>query len=211
MTSRGCGDTLPETTMRLLLFVLIACINLTGCSRRTPVASGTIAFLGDSLTAGYGLDPGQAYPALVTIPGMTMLNLGVSGNTTLDGLPRLKDYFDSGGDARLVVIALGANDILHGADLAGTEANLRSLIQICKSHHVPVLLCGIKIPFKFAAEGLFERVASAEHVPLLPDLMQGEETQPAYLQDDGAHPNVEGQKLIAAKMQEALLKNFSFK
>ncbi len=197
--------------MRPLLLVLIACLALTGCSRRTPVARGTIAFLGDSITAGYGLDPSQAYPSLVAIDGMTVVNLGVSGSTTEDGLGRLKAYFDSGGDARLVVIALGANDILHGADLAGTEANLHRLIQGCKARHVPVLLCGINIPFKFAAEGLFERVASAEHVPLLPDLMQGEETEPRYLQDDGMHPNAEGQQLIADKMQEALLKNFSFK
>ena len=197
--------------MRALLLVFIACVALTGCSRRTTVASGTIAFLGDSITAGYGLDPGQAYPSLVAIKGMTILNLGVSGSTTSDGLGRLKTYFDSGGDAHLMVIALGANDILHGADLASTEANLHSLIQTCKEHHVPVLLCGINIPFKFAAEGLFERVANAEHVPLLPDLMQGEETQQRYLQEDSMHPNVEGQKIIAAKMQEALLKNFSFK
>ena len=197
--------------MRPILLILVACIALTGCSRKTPVASGTIAFLGDSITAGYGLDPGQAYPALVTINGMITLNLGVSGSTTDDGMQRLKPYFDSGGDARLMVIALGANDILHGADLAATEANLHNLIQTCKDHHVPVLLCGINIPFKFAAEGLFERVAGAEHVPLLPDLMQGEETQPRYLQEDGMHPTAEGQKIIAEKMQEALLKNFSFK
>jgi acyl-CoA thioesterase-1 len=196
--------------MRPLLLVFAACMALTGCGR-TKVASGTIAFLGDSITAGYGLDPGQAYPSLITINGMTMLNLGVSGSTTDDGLARLKTYFDSGGDARLIVIALGANDILHGADLAGTEANLHRLIQACKAHRVPVLLCAINIPFKFAAEGLFDRVASAEHVPLLPDLMQGEETQSQYLQEDGAHPNADGQKIIAEKMQEALLKNFSFK
>jgi acyl-CoA thioesterase-1 len=195
----------------VLLVAALAGVALTGCSRRVPIPSGTIAFLGDSLTAGYGLDPSQAYPSLIAINGMTTVNLGVSGSKTEDGLRRLKAYFDSGGDPRLVVIALGANDILQGVDRGETEANLRSAIQVCRDHHVPILLCGIKIPFKWAAEGMFQKVADETHVPLLPDLMQGEETEPTYLQDDGMHPNVAGQKIIAEKMQEALLKDFSFK
>src|ERR1700749_4880593 len=97
-----------------LLAILLLCVLLfRGCSRKTSVPSGTIAFLGDSLTAGYGLEPGQAYPALVQIDGMTPLNLGVSGSRTDDGLQRLKDYFSGGGSPQLVVVALGANDILQ--------------------------------------------------------------------------------------------------
>jgi acyl-CoA thioesterase I len=187
----------------LLLFLL------KGCSRKTPIPSGDIVFLGDSITAGYGLDPTQAYPALIRIPGMTVVNLGVSGSKTEEGLQRLKDYFASGGNPRLVVIALGANDILQAVPSAVTEANLKAAIQECKNHAVPVLLCGIRIPGKFGTDGMYDKVAGDLHVPLLRDLMQGEQTQENYLQDDG-HPNAAGQKLIAEKMQAALLKSFSF-
>jgi len=67
------------------------------------VPSGDIAFLGDSITAGYGLEPGQAHPALIRIPGMTAVNLGVSGSQSDDGLQRLKDYFAGGAHPSLVV------------------------------------------------------------------------------------------------------------
>jgi lysophospholipase L1-like esterase len=156
------------------------------------------------------LEPGQAYPSLIEISGMTMLNLGVSGSKTADGLQRLKDYFNSGGSPRLMVIALGANDILQGVDPSTTEADLGSAIQECKSHGVPVMLCGIRIPFKFGTDAIFEKVAADGHVPLLPDLMQGEETQEDLLQEDHMHPTAAGQKIIAEKMQAALLKSFSF-
>ena len=184
---------------------------LHGCSRKVSISSGTIVFLGDSITAGYGLDPKQAYPALIEIKGMTMVNLGISGSKTEDGLLRLKTYFDSGGNPQLVVIALGANDILHGVDPGATEANLAAMVQLCKSHNVPAMLCGIRIPFKFGSDAIFENVAREGHVPLLPDLMQGEETEPDFLQEDGMHPNAEGQKIIARKMQAALLQFFAFR
>jgi acyl-CoA thioesterase-1 len=203
------------TNRSILLFVGVAILAvfalvLKGCSRKVSVPGGTIAFLGDSITAGYGLDPEEAYPALIEIKGMTMLNLGVSGSKTADGLQRLKDYFKDGGNPRLVVIALGANDILQGVDPGAMEANLSAAVQECKSRGVPVLLCGIRIPGKFWTDDTFRNVADNGHVPLLPDLMQGEETQEDLLQDDHMHPNAAGQKIIAEKMQAALLKSFSF-
>jgi acyl-CoA thioesterase I len=180
------------------------------CSRKVSIPSGTIAFLGDSITAGYGLEPEQAYPALIEIKGMTMLNLGVSGSKTEDGLQRLKDYLNGGGNPRLVVIALGANDILQGVAPGVTEANLGSAILECRSRGVPVMLCGIRIPGKLGSDGIFEKVAGEGHVPLLPDLMQGEETREDLLQEDHMHPTAAGQKIIARKMQTVLLESFSF-
>lgn len=200
--------------MRWIIAFIVAAVVviflLHGCSRKVPVAGGSIVFLGDSITAGYGLEREQAYPALIEIQGMTMVNLGVSGSKTEDGLQRLKTYFDSGEHPQLVVIALGANDILHGVDSSATEANLAAMVRECQSHNVPALLCGIRIPFKFGTDALFEKVAREGHVPLLPDLMQGEETEPDLLQGDNMHPNAAGQKIIAQKMQAALLRSFSF-
>lgn len=195
--------------MRWMLFVCLCALALTACARRTTVPPGDIAFLGDSITAGYGLDPGQAYPALISIPGMTMVNLGVSGSQSGDGLQRLRDYFAGGARPSLVVIALGANDILHGVDAATTEANLTSAATECRSRNIPVLLCGMRIPGHYDTDVIFTSVASANHVPLLPDLMQGEQTHLDLLQDDG-HPNAAGQKIIADAVQAALLQHFTF-
>ena len=189
--------------------LLLCTIVLTACTHRVAVPSGDIAFLGDSITAGYGLDPGQAYPALISIPGMTMVNLGVSGSQSGDGLQRLRDYFAGGAHPSLVVIALGANDILHGVPAETTEANLTSAVGECQGRKIPVLLCGMRIPGHYDTDVIFTSVAGAGHVPLLPDLMQGEQTHLDLLQDDG-HPNAAGQKIIAYGVQAALLAHFTF-
>jgi acyl-CoA thioesterase I len=192
------------------LVLFAGALLLGGCAHKTPIASGDIVFLGDSITAGYGLDPGQAYPGLITIPSMTMVNLGVSGNTSEDGLQRLRDYFTGGATPRLVVIALGANDILHGVPADQTEANLNATVAECQSHGAAVLLCGVKIPFKFDTASIFEHVASQNRVPLVPDILMGEAFQPDLMQEDHMHPTADGQKMIAEKLQAALLQHFSF-
>ena len=181
-----------------------------GLGHKIRVQPGTIVFLGDSITAGYGLDPQEAYPSLIEISGMTTLNSGVSGNTSADGLQRLRNYFASGETARLVVIALGANDILHGVSPEDTESNLESSIAECKTRGIPVLLCGISIPWKFGSDSIFTDVARHEHVPLMKDILLGDATHEDLMQEDHMHPNAAGQKLIAKAMQAELLKYFSF-
>lgn len=193
----------------LLFGVVLLALALAGCARKTAVPSGTIVFLGDSITAGYGLDPAMAYPSLIHIPGMATQNLGVSGSKTDDGLQRLRDYFATGAAAQLVVIELGANDFLQNVPASQTEQNLTAAIDECKSRQIPILLCGVRIPMKFGTDAIFSQVASAEHVPLLPDIMDGIFGHDNLQQDDG-HPTVAGQKLIAANMQAALLQHFKF-
>lgn len=190
--------------------LLFSALLLFGCTHRSKIPSGQIAFLGDSITAGYGLDAGQAYPSLIAIPGISTVNLGVSGATSADGLLQLRDYFNGGAAPKLVVIALGANDILHGIGADQTEANLNAAVAECQSRSMPVLLCGVKIPFKFDTASIFEHVASKNHVPLVPDILMGEAFQPDLLQEDHMHPTVDGQKFIAGKLQSALLEHFSF-
>jgi lysophospholipase L1-like esterase len=192
------------------LALFVGALLLTGCAHKTPITSGDITFLGDSITAGYGLDPGEAYPSLIAIPGMSTVNLGVSGSTSADGLQRLRDYFTGGATPRLVVIALGANDILHNDPAGQTEANLNAAVAECQSHGAAVLLCGVKIPFKLDTASIFEHVASRNHVPLVPDILMGEAFQPDFLQEDHMHPTADGQKVIAGKLQAELLKHFSF-
>jgi acyl-CoA thioesterase I len=194
----------------LLLSAVLLIVLFKSCTHKTPVPGGTIAFLGDSITAGYGLDPGQAYPALIAIPGMTTQNLGVSGSESADGLQRLRDYFAGGATPRLVVIALGANDILHGVPPELTEANLNDAVTECKSHGAAILLCGVKIPFKFDTAAIFKHVAGRNHVALVPDILMGESFDADLLQEDHMHPTAAGQKIIAEKLQAALLDHFTF-
>jgi acyl-CoA thioesterase-1 len=196
--------------MRHALLLLASALLLAGCSHRAKISSGDIVFLGDSITAGYGLDADQAYPSLIAIPGMTKVNLGVSGSTSADGLQRLRDYFSGGATPRLVVIALGANDILQSVPADQTEANLNAAVAECQGHGAAVLLCGVKIPFKFDTDAIFEHVASNNRVPLVPDILMGEAFHPDLMQEDHMHPTVDGQKFIAGKLQAALLDHFSF-
>ena len=199
--------------MRAIALILgaVSLLALTACTHRTPVHGRLIVFLGDSITAGYGLDPGQAYPNLIQIPGMPTVNLGVSGATSEDGRKQLNDFLASTQEQpALVVIALGANDILHGDSPDATEANLNALVAVCSSRGIPVLLCGVKIPFKFDTASIFEHVASKNHIPLEPAVLMGEAFQPDLLQEDHMHPTADGQKIIAGKMQAALLKHFTF-
>jgi acyl-CoA thioesterase-1 len=196
--------------MRRSLALILGVLFLAGCSHKTPISPGDIVFLGDSITAGYGLDPGQAYPELVAIPGMNTVNLGVSGSTSSDGLQRLRAYFAGGATPRIVVLALGANDILHGVNAQETEANLNAAVAECKNRGVAVLLCGVKIPFKFDTASIFEDVASKNRVPLVPDILMGEAFQSDLLQEDHMHPTADGQKIIADKLKAALVVDFSF-
>lgn len=191
---------------------IIALMMMTlGCSRKTAITPGPIVFLGDSITTGYELDPGQAYPALIRIEGMSSVNLGVSGSETADGLQRLRDYFQTNDKPRLVVIALGANDLLHGIPMEMTRANLESAVRECQRRGIPVLLCGIRIPGKFTADEVFEEVAGATKVPLLPNLLQGVLGNESLMQDDHMHPNAAGQKVVAGNVEAALRRSFSFR
>lgn len=199
-----------RTAGLVVMAVLLLVVALEYWPHKTPVAAGEIAFMGDSITAGYGLAPGEAYPAFISIPGMRVQNLGVSGSTSANGLKRLRDYFAGGAHPTLVVIALGANDILQGIPTELTEANLNDSIHECQRHGAAVMLCGVKIPFKFDISEIYAHVAAKNRVPLVPDILMGEAFETDLMQDDHMHPTADGQKVIAGRMQAALLRNFTF-
>jgi acyl-CoA thioesterase-1 len=191
-----------------LLLLLTFLAFATGCKERVP--GGRVVFLGDSLTAGYGLEPSEAYPALIHVPGMESVNLGVSGDEVSQGLTRLRQYFADGNDAALVVVALGANDILRGNSHQTIEDGLVETIRECKSRNIPVLLCGVDIPLTRGSAQVFREVAKAEDVPLLPDLLKGVLGKSNLMQADDAHPNAAGQQVLARNVEGALRKHFDF-
>ena len=166
----------------------------------------SVVFLGDSITAGYGLAAEQAYPALVgpQLPGWTVVNAGVSGDTSAGGLRRLDWVLK--GRPRVVVIALGANDGLRGLPVEQLEANLRAMVAKVRAAGATPLLIGMRMPknlgpaYIAAFDPLYPRLAAELGVPLLPFLLDGVALDPALNQSDMIHPNAKGQQVIAGKV-----------
>lgn len=169
----------------------------------------TILFFGDSLTAGYGLPTAQAYPALIQQKlkdaGLeyTVINAGISGDTTASGLYRLDRWLS--GPVDIFVLALGANDGLRGIPARETSQNLQQIIDKVKNKHpeAQIILSGMEIPDivpgRYAAEfrTLFRELAIKNNVSFVPFLLEGVAGVRKLNLPDGVHPNAEGQKLLA--------------
>jgi acyl-CoA thioesterase I len=166
-----------------------------------------VVFLGDSLTAGYGLGGEEAYPALVEkrleeegIP-IKVLNAGVSGDTTAGGLSRLDWLLSQKPD--VVVVGLGGNDGLRGLPLEQAEHNLREIVRRAKSAGARVLLLGMQIPPNYGPEyakgfsDMYPNLAKEMDVPLVPFLLEGVGGVADLNQADGIHPTAEGQEKVA--------------
>ena len=166
-----------------------------------------VVFLGDSLTAGYGLGGEQAYPALVEkrleeegIP-IKVLNAGVSGDTTAGGLARLDWLLSQKPD--VVVVGLGGNDGLRGLPLEQAEQNLREIVRRAKAAGARVLLLGMQIPPNYGPEyaqgfsDMYPRIAKEMDVALVPFLLEGVGGVSDLNQADGIHPTAEGQEKVA--------------
>lgn len=174
-----------------------------------------IVMLGDSITAGYGLPPGDALPVrlqqALAARGIAanVENAGVSGDTTAGGLSRL-DWAVQG-QPDLVIVALGGNDGLRGIDPAETRRNLTAIVRRLRARQIPVLLAGMLAPrnlgsdFVAAFDAVFAAVADAEGVAFYPFLLEGVATDPDLNQPDGIHPNAEGARRIAARLAAAVI------
>lgn len=173
-----------------------------------------IVFLGDSLTAGFGLDEEQAFPHLVEealqAEGLDVraVNAGVSGDTTAGGLSRLDWLLRQQPD--VLVVGLGGNDGLRGLDLAASESNLRQLVSRAQEAGAEVLLLGMLIPPNYGPEytgdfaSMYPRLAAELDVALVPFLLEGVAGDPELNLPDGIHPNAEGQAIVAETVAESL-------
>jgi acyl-CoA thioesterase I len=179
---------------------------------------GRIVILGDSITAGYGLDPEQAYPALlqqkINAAGLpfTVVNAGVSGDTTAGGLRRLDWTLRS--EADVLVVALGGNDGLRGIAPKQTEENLAAIIRKARAKFpgIKVIVAGMEMPANMGSDfvaqfrAVFPRVAEAGGAALVPFLLEGVGGVTALNQPDLIHPTAGGQKRIAENVWEVLRK-----
>ncbi len=174
-----------------------------------PAAHGPlVVFLGDSLTAGYGLAEEEAFPARLAAAlragghPVRVVNAGVSGDTSAGGLRRLPWLLTQRPD--VMVVALGANDGLRGLAVSLTEKNLREIVAQARGKGVRVLLLGLRLPPNLGAdyvrafEAVYPRVAREAGVPLVPFFLEGVGGVAALNQEDGIHPTAEGQRRIAA-------------
>lgn len=166
-----------------------------------------VVCLGDSLTAGLGLSPDEAYPALLQrrlrdagYPHEVM-NAGVSGDTSAGGLRRLDWSLDA--QTSVLIVALGANDGLRGLPVESLRRNLTGIVERAQARDVRVLLAGMEAPPNFGPAYVqefrqaYEEVARLTNVPLVPFLLDGVAGVTRLNQADGIHPTAEGQRRIA--------------
>jgi len=178
------------------------------------LATPRIVFLGDSLTAGYGLTPDQAFPALIgqrlreAGHVFEIVNAGVSGDTSAGGLRRLEWSLD--GDVKVLVVALGGNDGLRGLPPSQLRDNLARIIETAQARQIAVVLLGMEAPPNFGEtytrefRAVYRELAERYGVPLVPFFLEGVAGVPSLNQADGIHPNAEGQRRIAETVWQAL-------
>ena len=169
-----------------------------------------IVAFGDSLTAGFGVAPENAYPARLQRrldeQGVRyrVINAGVSGDTTAGGLRRVEWVLKS--RPEVVILELGANDGLRGLNLEQTKANLERIIQRCQQASVDVVLAGMKLPPNYGAdyikrfEAMYPALAKQYRLTLIPFFLDGVAGSSSLNQADGIHPTSEGYRIIADKV-----------
>jgi acyl-CoA thioesterase-1 len=165
-----------------------------------------ILVFGDSIAAGFGLPQQEAFPARLEAKlradglAVHVINAGVSGDTTADGLARLDWSLADKPD--LVILELGANDALRGLDPAAVRANLDKLIGKVEASGAKLLLAGMQAPsnwgeqYQQAFNGIYPELAEAHGIPLYPFVLDGVALDPKLNQPDGLHPNERGVAII---------------
>lgn len=165
---------------------------------------------GDSLTAGFGVDPGHSYPDLLQQEldrrgeHYRVVNLGESGDTTQDGLDRLS--LVTAEKPRLVIVEFGANDGLRGQPVSTMEHNLAQMIEALQKTGTRLVLAGITLPPNYGSDyikrfdAVYPELAARYKVPLIPFLLEGAAGHSGLMQQDGLHPNTAGTRLVAANV-----------
>jgi acyl-CoA thioesterase I len=167
----------------------------------------TILVFGDSLSAALGLRPEQGWVELLARRlhsqgyGYEVINASVSGETSSGGLQRLPRALDLHRPA-VVVLELGANDGLRGLPVDALRANLAQMVRLSQAAGARVLLVGIRLPPNYGQRygeqfaGVYPGLAQADHLPLVPFLLQDVALNPKLMQEDGLHPNAAGEPVV---------------
>ncbi len=184
----------------------------------TVAKKKTIVFYGNSLTAGYGLSPSQAFPALIQkkidslgLP-YQVVNAGVSGETSSGGKTRIDWILREPVD--IFILELGANDGLRGTPLSETKKNLQDIIDIVKAKYpdIKLVFAGMEIPpnmgqaYTTEFRNIYKDLAAKNNMTLIPFLLEGVGGEPDLNLEDGIHPNEEGHRIVAENVWKQLEK-----
>lgn len=198
--------------VRRALLVAISFVLIT--LRLSAAPSDTIVCYGDSITAGYGLQPGQSYPdalnKLLATQGYRykVENKGTSGATTKDAVSGLQSILRL--QPNVVIVEFGGNDGLRGVPIAQTRHNLDEVITALQSAHIKVLLAGITLPPNYGPDyveqfnQVYKTLAAEHHTAFVPMIYKDLINIPGTIQHDGIHPTAKGSIIIANTLLPAL-------
>lgn len=198
--------------MKKILITLIISILTTGCAKEslTPLPNNsTIVAFGDSLTFGYGASPNDSYPSVLKNKiNMTVINEGISGDTTEDGLDRIYEVLEENKPA-LILIGLGGNDMLRKISEEKIKANLKKLIDISQENGVQVVLLATPKPSLIGAftslsdADFYKEIAEEKNVPLIEDVYSKWLSDQEY-KSDPIHLNAKGYEKVAEHVAQFL-------
>ena len=187
------------------------------CSETNKLENiNNILLFGDSLMSGYGLKENQTLSIILENDlkeagyNIKIINGSVSGDTSEDGLDRIEEYV-SDSDIDLIVLGLGANDMLRRINPGQTENNLRKIIEIIKTKNIKIILAGMKasptngLAYKKKFDDIFPKLAKVYDLNLIPFLLKKVALNPKLNQSDGIHPNYEGAKVISETIRESII------
>lgn len=194
-----------------LLASLIFILSLTIANAK----ANTMIILGDSLSAAYGFPEAAGWVAKLkertqkTHPCCKIINLSTSGDTSLNGLIKLKSTLKKVRPTSLI-IELGGNDALRGISLKTTEKNLSEIIKLAKAIDSKILLLATRLPPNYGAvytntyAKMYERLSEQEAIPLIPMMLKNVAGNPSLMQTDGLHPNANAQDIILQNLWPSL-------
>ncbi|MBK1853987.1 arylesterase [Verrucomicrobiaceae bacterium 5K15] len=207
----------PRSSFIFALMMTLSCIFALTSRSQADEQAQRVVFLGDSITAGYGLKKSEAYPAIIEKlakadgHNIKVINAGLSGDTTSGGMRRIAVLARQPID--LLVIALGGNDGLRGIPATVSGNNLRTIVDIVrkKQPEVKILLTGMQMPenmgeaYTESFRKVFGEVAAEKKVATLPFLLEGVAADKELNLPDGIHPNAKGQAIVASHVYKAML------
>jgi acyl-CoA thioesterase-1 len=206
----ACGGSKPEESPRA---AAVAATPAPNPDFPTDPRRVIVAF-GDSLTAGFGVEPGKSYPddlqRLLDAAGYKyhVVNMGESGDTTTDGVGRLPDVL--GAKPAIVILEFGGNDGLRGLPVSTTRANQIEMIQSLQKAGARVLLAGMTLPRNYGPdyihsfEAVYVDIARQFHLARIPFLLEGVAGHSELIQSDGIHPTAEGCKIVSSNVMNYL-------
>ena len=206
--------------MKKLLVIFVLCllnIILVNCSEKeTKIKIEKVLLFGDSLMSGYGL-PDEQHLSVVLEENLKsegynieIIDGSVSGDTSLDGLNRIEETL-SETDVDLIILGLGANDMLKRINPKKTKKNLEKIIQIIQNKNIKIILAGMiaspsyGLNFKKEFDKIFPDLSKKYDLPLIPFLLEGVALKPGLNQSDGMHPNEKGTLIISETVKKSIV------